>query len=114
MRFVTPLILVAGKLLETRDAALTLGLAPFRSGANPFEFAFERLPARRFGRFFLREPILLLIEPRAIVAFPWNAATAVELENPLGRVVQEVPVVRDRDDRSWKAREKLLDRKSVV
>ena len=35
--------------------------------------------------------------------------TAIEFEDPLGRVVEEVAVVRHRDDRPGKAREKLFE-----
>src|SRR5690606_10426543 len=42
-----------------------------------------------------REALLLLLEPRAVVALPGNAVAPVELEDPAGRVVEEIAVVRD-------------------
>ena len=43
---------------------------------------------------------LLLLEPRRVVAFAGNAAAVVEFQNPLGRVVEEVAIVRHGDDRA--------------
>ena len=48
----------------------------------------------------LREPLLLLLEPRRVVALPRDAGAAVELEDPAGDVVEEVAVVGDGDDRA--------------
>src|SRR5579862_2359854 len=79
LRFVAALVLVAGQLFESRDAALTLGLASLGTGADPFEFALERFLTRRFGSFLTGQTLLLLIQPRAVVALPRNAVTAVEL-----------------------------------
>jgi len=56
----------------------------------------------------LCQPLLFLIEPGAIVAIPRDPAAAVELEDPLGSVVEEVAVVRDRDDGSGESLEELL------
>ena len=36
-----------------------------------------------------------MVEPRRVVAFPWDAFSAVELENPFAHVVEEVSVVGD-------------------
>jgi len=46
------------------------------------------------------EPELLLLEPGRVVALPGYAVTAVELQDPARHVVEEVPVVGDRDDRA--------------
>ena len=40
----------------------------------------------------------LLLQPRGVVAFPWNSVTSVEFKNPASYVVQEVAVVRHCDD----------------
>src|SRR6185437_4280577 len=42
------------------------------------------------------EGLLLLLEPGGIVAVPRDAVTAVELENPLRDVVEEIAIVRHR------------------
>ena len=48
-----------------------------------------------FALLLLRQALALLLQPGAVVALPWNAATAVHFQNPFGRVVQEVAVVGD-------------------
>jgi hypothetical protein len=100
---------VRGELLEAREPRLGLGLPPFRILAHPLELLLDRLLARALGRLFLLEPLVLLLEPRAVVALPGNAVPAVELEDPLGGVVEEVAVVRDRDHGAGKLGEELLE-----
>ena len=56
-----------------------------------------------------REPRLLLLEPARVVALVGDAAAAVELEDPAGDVVEEVPVVRDRDDGALVVGEEALE-----
>jgi hypothetical protein len=55
------------------------------------------------------EPSLLLLEPGGIVAFPGNAGSLIELEDPAGHVVQEVAVVGHGDDGSGKLGEIALE-----
>ena len=69
-----------------------------RRHANPLELALERAPARLVDLLFLREALVLLLEPARVVAFPRDAVPAVELEDPARDVVQEVAVVGHRDD----------------
>src|SRR5262249_25368115 len=77
---------------------LPLRLSRPRRHADPFELAFERLLAPRLGLLFLREAVLLLFEPRRVVALPGDPVPAIELENPARDVVEEVAIVRDRHD----------------
>ena len=58
---------------------------------------------------FLREPLLLLLQPGRVVAFPWNAVAAIELEDPAGDVVEEVAIVRDGDDGARVVLEEALE-----
>ncbi len=51
---------------------------------------------------------VLLLQPRRIVALPRNAAAAVEFEDPLGGVVEEVAVMGDRDDGAGEVLQELL------
>ena len=87
-----------GHLLVGFDAGLVLRLPCARRHANPFQLALERfLPSR--GLFFLAcEPLALLLQPRRVVALPRNAASAVELQNPPGDVVEKIAIVRHRHD----------------
>ena len=61
------------------------------------------------GLLLHREPLLLLLEPRGVVALERDAAAAVELEDPAGDVVEEVAVMRHRDDRALVVREEALE-----
>ena len=58
----------------------------------------ERALAGLVALLLAGEALLLLLEPRRVVALERDAAAAVELEDPLGDVVEEVAVVGDRDD----------------
>ncbi len=81
--------------VETR---LALRLPRTGRHADPLELARQRLLALALGLLFQREPLLLLLQPRRVVSLPRDAGPAIELENPLGGVVEEVAVVRDGDD----------------
>ena len=100
--------LLAQQLLVGVEPRLPFGLARARRHADPFELALERSLPFRLGLFLLRESVLLLFEPRRIVAFPGDAAAAIELENPAGDVVEEVAIVGDGDDRARIVLEKPL------
>src|SRR5487761_2692137 len=95
-----------GRLLAAlRDQALVggeprlaLSLARARALLHPFELALERALTRRFLPAFLLEPLLFLPEPAGIIALIGNPLAAVELENPASDLVEEIAVVRHRDD----------------
>src|SRR5207249_345021 len=86
------------ELLVAREPRLALRLAGARRHPHPLELARERPAARRGFLLLLREPSLLLLEPRGVVALPRGAEAAVELQDPAGDVVEEVAVVGDGDD----------------
>ena len=93
-----PVVGFGEQRLVSRDSRLALGLARPRRGADPFELARQGAATRRFAFFLLGQPLLLLVQPGGIVALPGDAPAAVELENPARDVVEEVAIVRDRDD----------------
>src|SRR5581483_9233098 len=74
-------------------------MASLRRHANPLELALQRLLPLRLRLLFAAQALLLLFEPRAVVALPGNAFAAIQLEDPAGDVVEEVAIVCDRDDR---------------
>ncbi len=76
--------------------------------ARPFQFFLQSLLARRFGRLFQFEPILLLFQPRTVVAFPGNPVSPVEFQYPLRRIVEKVAVMRDRHHRAGETLQKLF------
>ena len=86
------------QLVVGGDARLALALAGSRRHADPLELTLERGLARPVGLLLGGQARLLLFEPRGVVALPGDAGAAVELEDPSGDVVEEIAVVRDRDD----------------
>ena len=86
------------QLLVGAEAGLALGLAGLRRQAHPLELAGEGPLAGVRGALLAGEAGQLLLEPARVVALERDAAAVVELEDPLGDVVEEVAVVGDRDD----------------
>src|SRR4029079_2375448 len=84
------LLVLGEELLVGGEARLALGLAGARAHAPPLELALEGAPPRRLLLLLLGEALLLLLQPRGVVALPGDAAAAVELEDPAGDVVGEV------------------------
>src|SRR5256712_3579919 len=82
------------------DARLALGLPGAWGRAHPLELPRERSLPRRLLLLLDGEPPAFLVQPGAVVALVGDAESAVELEDPAGDVVEEVAVVRDRDDAS--------------
>src|SRR5207248_3902304 len=94
------LVLLRQELFVRREAGFRFGLPRARRRAHPLELARQRSLSRRLGLLLALETLLFLVEPRRIVAFPGDAGPAVELEDPARDVVEEVTIVRDRDDRT--------------
>src|SRR5690606_2805607 len=69
-----------------------------RRGAHPLELLLDLALPRRLLLLLDLEALLLRLEPRAVVPLERVGLAAVELEDPLRHVVEEVAVVRDRHD----------------
>ena len=91
------------------QARLALGLPRARRHADPVQLTRERPLPLRFGLLFDLQPLLLLLEPRRVVAFPRNPVPAIELENPAGDVVEKVTIVGDGDDGARVVLEEALE-----
>jgi hypothetical protein len=91
-------LLLGEEALVRCEPRLRLRVPRARAHPYPLELAGERAPPRRGLLLLDREPRLLLLQPRRVVALERDALAAVELEDPAGDVVEEVAVVRDRDD----------------
>src|SRR5690606_7811991 len=91
-----------------RQARLALGAAALGIAAGPLELLLDRLLAGLLGRLLTLEAVFLLLQPLGVVALPRDAAAAVELEDPLGGVVEEVAVMGDRHHGAGVAGEELL------
>src|SRR6185503_17824528 len=76
---------------------------------DPLELALDRLLARGLARLLPLQALALLLEPFGVVALVGDARAAVELEDPLRRVVEEVAVVRHRDDGAGEALEEPFE-----
>ena len=91
--------LLRQQLLVRGEAGLGLRLTRARRGAHPLELARQRPLPRRLRLLLAFQALLLLVEPRRIVPLPGDAGAAIELQDPARDVVEEVAIVRDRDDR---------------
>ena len=97
-----------GQLFVAFDPGFVFGLPSGRAFLHPFQFAFERFLSLGFTAFFDFQTLALLLEPSGVIAFPRNAFSAIEFQNPARHVVQEVPVVGDGDDGPFVLGEMLL------
>src|SRR5690606_38455105 len=88
--------LLRAELLEALQTRFRFRLPRLRIRADPFELGLDRTLPRGLLLLLEREPLLLLLEPRRVVALPRDAVASVELEDPAGDVVEEVAVVGDR------------------
>ena len=100
---------LAQQLFVRVEARLPLGLPCARRHAHPFELALQRSLPLALGLLLLLDPVLLLVQPRRVVAFPGDAVTAIELEDPAGDIVEKVPIVRDGYDRAGIVLQKTLE-----
>src|SRR5262249_33729507 len=80
-------LVLGEQLLVLGHARLALRLARARRHPHPLELALER--ASPCGRLLLllAEALLLLLQPRRVVALPRDARPTVQLEDPAGDVV---------------------------
>ena len=86
------------QLLVGGEAGLALGLAGLRRHAHPVELALERLARARTPASAPGEGAPASARANGVVALEGKPAAVVELEDPLGDVVEEVAVVGDRHD----------------
>src|SRR4249919_2821985 len=106
---VAALVVERLQFFQALQARLALAAAALGVLARPLQFLLQRLLARLFLRLFQLQALALLLQPVAVVALPRNAAAAVELEDPLGGVVEEVAIVGDRYHGAREAGEELLE-----
>src|SRR3954452_23169749 len=74
---------IGQQLLVRGQARFALRLTRLRRHADPLELALQRAAARRVRLLLAPQPLLLLFEPRRVVALERDALAAVELEDPL-------------------------------
>ncbi|AFJ34468.1 30S ribosomal protein S5 [Mycobacterium sp. H4Y] len=91
---------LGGHLLVALQPCLALGLARLGPGAHPRQLLGQPLLQLGVLAPLHREPFGLLLQVRGVVALVRVGPAAVEFQDPFGDVVQEVPVVGDRQDRA--------------
>ena len=77
-----------------------LGLPGLWAHADPFQLPLKGFLTFGFGFFLIFEPLLFLLQPGGIIAFPGDALTPVQLQNPAGDIVEKISVMGDSDDGS--------------
>ena len=92
------LLLRLDQLVERLDARLGLGLARLGALPDPLELVADRLLAALVLALFLLEALGLLLEIGRIIALVDEVFAAIELEDPVDDIVEEVAVVGDEDD----------------
>src|SRR3546814_81262 len=92
------LFLRLDELVEAFDTRLRFGLTRFRRLPDPLELVLDRLLATGVLARFLLETLALLFEIGRIIAFVDEIAAAIEFEDPVHDIVEEVAIVGDEDD----------------
>src|SRR5476651_1159329 len=93
---------------EALQTGLGFGLTRLGTFANPFQLVFHGLFVGRLLLGFLGQTVGLGFQPSRIVALVRDTRAAVEFQNPACDVVQEVPVVRDRNHGALEVVEEVL------
>ena len=92
------LVRLGRHLLVALQPGLALGLAGPRAGADPLQLLLQPLAPLGVLRALDLDPGRLGLQVGGVVALVGVGVAPVQLEDPLRHVVQEVPVVGDRDD----------------
>ena len=103
------LLRLGGHLFVALQARLALGLTRFGPGPNPGQLLGQPLLQLGVLAALHRQPLGLFLQVGRVVAFVGIGAATVEFEDPFGDVVQEVPVVGDRQDRPGVGGQVLLE-----
>ena len=65
---------------------------------DPIELVLQSPLPFALGFFFHAQPFLFLFQPGRIVPFPGDPKTPVKLKDPAGDIIQEIAIMRNRDD----------------
>ncbi len=105
---VTALVIDRLQFFQACQTRLALGAAALGVLPRPLQFLLDRLLPRLLLVVFLLQALFLLHQPVGVVALPRNAAAAVQFQDPLGGVVEEVAIVGHRHHGAGVARQELL------
>ena len=103
------LVGLVAEFLVRAKASLALLLLALGVLSHPLQLLVDRSRQRVLLLLLGFQPLGLGLQPGAVVALERDALAAVELEDPPRDVVQEVAVVRDRDDGARERGEELLE-----
>ncbi len=98
--FIALLEFLRFQFFKAGQTGFALGMAALGIGAHPFQFRLHRLGMRGFLLLLDLQALFLLFQPGGIIAFPGDALTAIQFENPAGHVVEEVAVMGDGNHRT--------------
>ena len=90
-------LLLAHHLVIGGQARLAFGLPRLGVGAHPLQLLGHGALAGLGLAVLLHDPLGLLLQPAGVVALEGDALAAVQLQRPLGDLVQEIAVVGDQD-----------------
>ena len=110
------LLLLVEHHLVGIQTGLSFGMTSLRCHTHPLQLTLQRLPAFRGRLLLLRQPLRLLLQPRRIVTLPGDSFTAIQFQNPLRHIVEEIAVVGDGNHRTFVLLQVLLqpvDRLSI-
>ena len=90
--------LLFDQFVERADTRLGLGLAGLGTLPDPGQLVLDRLLTALVLARFLFESLGLFLQIGGVIAFIDEVARAIELEDPVHHIVQEVAVMGDEDD----------------
>jgi len=67
---------------------------------DPLQLSLQRLLSGRGLLFLVCQPLLLLLQPGGVVPLPGDPGALIQLQNPAGHVVEEIPIVGHRHHRA--------------
>ena len=106
--FVALLVFEVAQFFKAGQTGLALGLASLGVLAGPFQFLLQGLGTGFFALLFGFQTGALLGQPVRVVALVRNTGAAVQFQNPLSSVVQEVAIVGDSHHGAGVALQELL------
>src|SRR5512134_2907116 len=83
-------------------------MSALRRHPDPFKLPLKGLLPLTLCLFLLFQSVLLLIEPGRVIALPRDALSPVEFEDPAGNIIEEIPIVGHRYDRTCIVLEMML------
>ena len=97
------------QLVVSAQPGLALRALRLRVGPHPLELGGNGLRGGGLTLLLPLQALVLGLEPLGVVALEGDALSPIEFEYPPSDVLQEVPIVRDTNDRALELIEELLE-----